>query len=244
MGSRLSYKQFEEFDPLNGRYGRALFGQLLIFAAAPILILVVALFLGLIFKVLLKSDGLATLIFIVAGLATVAVIVGVFIWLFSKMPIPISEWIFFIDGAEAAEATAFEHMVWSVEQREVDLDQVRIKRISSGRKASRDYLELSWDLFTAYIACFSQGQDLYVGWSVWWAISPIGWLKEAIVRLIMNITGQHTRIHVMNRYMTAKALRETIHSAAREGIDVAMGNVKGQSAGTIGSDIPVELVTK
>ncbi len=242
MGSRLSYKQFENFDPLNGRYLKQMLGRLLMFAATPLAISLIGFFLALVFGLLLKSDALLKLFLVVPVLALFGVVVAFAVWLFTKIPIPISEWVFFIDGAGEAEATAFGHMVWSVDQREVVLDALRIKRVQSGKKASRDYLELRSDLFVAYIACFAQGRDLFVGWTVWWEVSPFGWLKESTSRFFMAVFSRNTQLHIMNRYLSAKALRETVHSAAREGVDVAMGNAKGHSAGTIGSDIPVELV--
>ena len=38
-------------------------------------------------------------------------------------------------------------------------------------------------------------------------------------------------------------MREAMHSAAREGIDVAIGYLPAQGQGTIGSDVPVDVTT-
>jgi hypothetical protein len=144
------------------------------------------------------------------------------------------------DKAEIAP-TAFEHITWAFHRRQSPVSSLRVKRLGQGH-ARRDYLQVRDRVFTGYVSCFPYGGDLFIGWTLWWNLSPFRWCLIAAGRLWQMLTMRGTYVHVLARYENGKALREALHGAAREGIDVASGTIAAQGYGTIGSEIPVELV--
>jgi hypothetical protein len=103
----------------------------------------------------------------------------------------------------------------------------------------RDYLELRRGLFAGYVACFPYGRDLYVGWTFWIRLSPFRWFCMIIARIWQSFTNKGSDLYTSLRYDSARAMRETMHSAAREGIDVAIGQTAAQGRGIVGSAIGV-----
>jgi hypothetical protein len=123
--------------------------------------------------------------------------------------------------------------------RAVPLDSLQVRRLRLPGAGVRDYLELRRGLFTGYVACFSFGQDLYVGWTFWVTISPFQYVCMIIVRIWHSLSNRGSDLYTTLRYDSARAMRETMHSAAREGVDVAIGQLPGQGQGIVGSVIGV-----
>jgi hypothetical protein len=226
LGARLTYVQgeAESLDPLSPRFFARLVMQAFIFATIFWIGLVI---LGAIFR----TDGK-----VVYGLWVL--VVGFAFWL-SPIWTSVSEWKLMIDDKAAAYAAAFEHIAWVFRRRQTPVQKLSVKRISLGQ-ASRDYLYAQDGIFRAYVACFPYGQDLYIGWTLWWRISPLGWCWTVFMRTWQTFTLRGSELHNIHRYDYGKALREAVHSAAREGVDAAVGKISFQGAGTIGSEISIE----
>jgi hypothetical protein len=60
-----------------------------------------------------------------------------------------------------------------------------------------------------------------------------------IARIFQSLFGRGSDLYISLRYDSARALRETIHSATREGVDVAVGRLEALGQGIVGSAIPV-----
>ncbi|HEX8073369.1 MAG TPA: hypothetical protein VF545_00165 [Thermoleophilaceae bacterium] len=165
-----------------------------------------------------------------------------FFFFFRPIPVQLSEWKFLADDAAAAAPSAFEHVTWAFRRRRSPIDSLRVRRVGLAPRPSRDYLEVREGVFTGYVSCFAYGGDLYIGWTFWWRLSPFRWFLIALGRLWQTLTLRATQIHIMARYEGAKALREAIHAAACEGVDVAAGKIAARGTGTIGSEIPVDVV--
>jgi len=226
LGGRLTYTQgeAESLDPLSPRFFARLIVQAFVFATIFWIGLVI---LGILFR----ADGK-----VVYGLWTLAV--GLTFWL-SPVWTSVSEWKLMIDDKATAYTAAFEHIAWVFRRRQTPVQMLSVKRISLGA-ASRDYLYAQDGIFRAYIACFPYGQDLYIGWTLWWRISPLGWCWTVFMRTWQTLTLRGSELHNIHRYDFGKAMREAVHSAAREGVDAAIGKVSFQGTGTIGSEIPIE----
>ena len=97
-------------------------------------------------------------------------------------------------------------------------------------------------IFCGYVVSLPYGRDLYVGWTYWWRLSAVRWLWTALTRAYQHLTFRGSQLHAVHRYDSAKALREAIHGAARQGLDAATGVVEFQGAGTIGSQLKIEPV--
>jgi hypothetical protein len=142
-------------------------------------------------------------------------------WLL-KIPFQLSEWKFSVDGKGAAAPMVFSHIADVLRDRHIPLDSLQVRQLNlPGVSGTRDYLELRGGLFYGYIGCFPYGQDLYVGWTFWVRISPLEYVWMSIKRTWETITNKSNDLYTSLRYDSARALRQSMHSAVREGIDVA-----------------------
>jgi hypothetical protein len=239
LGQRLLYDKVPEpsFDPLSNRSLLAQFAVhfLVYFAAYWVL----AVFFGVVLTILGLIAGLAVgWVLWVIGAGITGLLFACLFWL---IPVPalLSEWKFAIDAEGAVAPVTFEHISWAISRHETPLDSLQIRRLKFGSQ-SRDYLELRRGLFTGFISCFAYGRDLYIGWTLWVRISPARWLLMAVARIWQTLMRRGTELHVTLRYESGRALREAIHSVAREGVDVAIGQLHAQGTGSI-AQIPVAV---
>jgi len=178
--------------------------------------------------------------------AIVGVLIGLTLTIcfwFLKIPIQLSEWKISVDNKGAAASAVFDHVAWVLRGRAVPLDSLQVRRLRLPGDGVRDYLELSRGIFTGYVACFAYGSDLYVGWTFWVTLSPFRYVCMIIARVWHSITGKGSDLYTTLRYDSARAMRETMHSATREGVDVAIGQLTGQGHGIIGSTVGVVEVS-
>jgi hypothetical protein len=176
--------------------------------------------------------------FLLVVLALFSLAMAISFW-FTKIPILLSEWKLTVDGKAAATPMVFSHIAAVLYQRGTPIAPMRVQRFRLPQTGLRDYLELHSDMFYGYVACFGYGQDLYIGWTFWSKLSPIRYVFMFIARLWQSAFNRGSDLHVMLRYDSARALREVIHSATREGVDVAVGRLDAHGQGIIGSAIPV-----
>ena len=239
VGNRLVYEATPEpsFDPLfNTRFlaQLALRGLLYwwIWAASLIPILIVS---GIMAAI---SVGLGITVFFILFLGVTGVLLTCY-WLL-KVPIKLSEWKYSIDGKAAAAPMVLDHIASVLRGRATPLTSLTVRRLQPpGGEAAKDYLELRSTIFYGYVACFSYGTDLYLGWTFWVQVSPFWYLCMYIMRIWQSIRNRGNDLYHSLRFDTARAMRETMHSATREGADVAVGRLAGQGRGIIGSAIPV-----
>jgi hypothetical protein len=240
LGQRLLYDKVPEpsFDPLSNR-------SLLVQFVVHFLVYVAAYWvLAVFFGIVLSIIGL--IVGLTVGWLLWAVGAGItgllFACLYWLIPVPalLSDWKFAIDAEGAVAPVTFEHISWAISRHETPLDSLQIRRLKFARSESRDYLELRRGPFTGFISCFAHGQDLYIGWTLWVRISPARWLLMAAARIWQTLMRRGTELHVTLRYESARALREAIHSVAREGVDVAIGQLHAQGTGSI-ARIPVAV---
>jgi len=234
LGLRLAYDKVPEgsFDPINN-------GSLLRQFALHWLLYLVVYFVG----GLLAGIVLAILAYIGLGVSaavTLWLIGAVLTWLvfaclYWLIPVPaqLSEWKFLVDGKAQVAPVTFDHIAWALQQRQTPLDLVQVRRLKLAGGEGRDYLELRRGLFSGLICCFAYGEDLYVGWTFWLRISPLRWFLMLLARLWQTLMRRGTDLYVSLRYDYARAMREAMHSVAREGVDVAVGEAhpQGQDIG-------------
>jgi hypothetical protein len=239
LGHRLVYDRVPEgtFDPLGngrllGQFGMRLLLYILVYWIGGLVAGIVLLVLG--FAV---GFGVAVTLWWVGAL-----IIGLlFFGLFLLMPVPaqLSEWKYFVDGKASAGPVAFDHIAWALRQRRSPLDVVQVRRLKLAGGESRDYLEIGRGLFSGFISCFAYGEDLYVGWTFWLRISPLRFAFMIIARLWQTLMQRGSELYVSLRYDYARAMREVMHSVAREGVDVAAGRARPQGDSTAESAMRV-----
>lgn len=239
LGQRLMYEkeaQLEELDPLrSGRYIGEMFRRgLLVWAIWAVGLIPIAI-VGVILGVINHSFGSA----IGALLIVVWSIITACLFWFHKLPGQISEWKFTVDDQGEAAYVAFDHIGWSFDRRNTPVDSIRVRRFNILAQGSRDLLEVRQGIFYGLTSCFANGNDLYIGWTFWLYLSPARFFWIGIRRFIWELRFRGHAIYVSLQFDQAKALRESIHSAVREGVDVAAGQRMAQGQGTIGTVIPV-----
>jgi hypothetical protein len=239
LGHRLVYDRVPEgsFDPLSNtrllrQFGLRLLLYIMIYWLGGLVAGIALLILG-----LAAGFGVAVTLWWVG-----AVIAGLlFTGLFLLMPVPaqLSEWKFFVDGKASAGPVAFDHIAWALQQRRSPLDVVQVRRLKLAGGEGRDYLEIGRGLFTGFVSCFAYGEDLYLGWTFWLRLSPLHFAFMMIARLWQTLMQRGSELYVSLRYDYARAMREVMHSVAREGVDVAIGQARPQGEGTAGSTMRV-----
>jgi hypothetical protein len=238
LGNRLLYGGPESFDPLTWPFVKEMIFQAVIVGFASFVLGLVPFFLSII--------GAATgskALEIFGGLGLLIAYPGLWLYfLFHRIPVATSEWKLLVDDEAGSADQVFSHITWALKRRQTPIPKLKVRRLSQPRRPKRDYLELRDGIFTGLVSAFPYGADLYIGWTMWWRLSPFRWLIVFLGRLYLTLTGRGSQIHVIHRYEQAKAMREAMHSAAREGVDAASGVVAYEGAGTIGSDIEVEVV--
>jgi hypothetical protein len=170
--------------------------------------------------------------------------------LFVPVRIPVSEWMLLLDNKGPAAESAFAQIASAFERRQAPVAPTA-RRVSFGGLGGigafassaprvRNYLAVRYGNVTGYISAFAFGNDLYVGWTLWWEQRPIRSFLGLIRQSIASTLGRDVQFQLILRADDAKALRELMHSAAREGIDVAARGLNISMAGTVGADVPVE----
>lgn len=240
VGQRLLFdKQPEQpFDPL---FNSRILAQMRRHALHYLMLYFIGGFLAAIpFGLLSIVAGIGAVLWVIGAVVTGIILLCVY-WL---VPIPalLSEWKFSVDGMAPAAPATFEHITWSLRRRRTPLDQLQVRRLSLPGEGKRDYLELRQGLFAGYVACFPYGEDLYVGWTLWVCVSPARLLFMRLARIWQSITQRGSDLFVTLRYDSARAMREAMHSTAREGIDVAVGQIPAEGHGIIGTAVAVSEV--
>jgi hypothetical protein len=242
LSRRLVYDQEPEapFDPL-GNF--RLLVQFARHAAQYLMLYLLGAFAAAVLLLILHVVGLSAATAVTlgtTGAAIAAILLGCLFWL---LPVPalLSEWKFSVDEAAAAGPATFEHIAWAARRHETPLDLIQVRRLRLAGGESRDYLEIRRDLFTGFISCFAYGQDLYLGWTFWLRISPLRYLLMRLARSWQTLMRRGTDLYATLRFDYARAMREAMHSVAREAVDVAVGQARPQGQGTVGTSVPVTV---
>lgn len=233
-GANLRYSEPEgSFDPIGNPKLLRQFGMhaLLYFAVYAAL----ALAFGLLFTILAFIGlGLRAFALWYVGAGLVGLLFLCLYWLI-PVPAQLSEWKILVDGKASVAPMIFDHIAWALQRRQTPLDDAKIRKLKLAGGEGRDYLEVRRALFSGLVCCFAYGEDLYVGWTFWLRVSPLRCLLMFLARLWQTLMRRGTDMYVTLRYDYAKAMREAMHHSAREGVDVAIGELRAQGQGTASS---------
>ena len=229
LGNRLVYtRDVEEMDPVRSpRVFFQLLLQMILLIFAPMLIasglLFTAFFFWLITRVVDNplTSALSTLTGVLGVLAVLVAAACCVVALFRKVPIRNAEWIMFLDDKGPTAQAVFAHITAAFERRRTPAKTVRVKRVALPGGGQRDMLEVGYGHFTGYVTAYDFGRDLHIGWTYYWRLSIVRFALLAISNLLNGLRGRQTEVHVLARYEPAKTMREALHAAAREGVDMA-----------------------
>lgn len=234
QGAKLSYSAPEgSFDPIgNPKLLWQFFMRALLYSVTYAAL---GLAFGLLFTILaFVGLGFKAIILYYVGAGLVWLLFFCLFWLL-PVPAQLSEWKILVDGKASLAPTIFDHIAWAIQRRQTPLDEAKVRKLKLAGGQGRDYLEIRRALFSGLVCCFACGEDLYVGWTFWVRISPLRWLLTFLARLWQTLMRRGPDMYVTLRYDYAKAMREAMHNSAREGVDVAMGEVSAQGPGTAAS---------
>jgi hypothetical protein len=240
MGQRMLYEKgsqrLESLDPLgSNRYRSELIFHFFLTGFIWWLGFIVIVVAGVVLSLINRSLG--TVVFVLAAVAWSIAMACAF-WL-HKLPGQLSEWKFAVDDKGQAAPIALDHVAWAFTRRNTPVDYCRVRRFPVMGQGSRDVLEVRQGIFYGLISCLASGNDLYIGWTFWLYLSPARWLLIHLRRFLWECRFQGHAIYVSLQFDRAKALREALHSAVREGVDVAAGQLPAQGHGTVGALVPV-----
>ena len=250
IGNRLMYERnVEEMDPVRSpQVFLHLILQLILFVAVPSLLAVGLGFAAVVLAVLNAiadnplTSGLGSLARILAILAALGAVVAFFVGLFRDTPIRNAEWLMYLDDKGPAAPAVFAHITSALQRRATPADAVRVKRVPLPGGEKRDMLEARYRVFTGYITSYAFGNDLHIGWVYYWHLSLIRYWLLALGNMFNALRGRQTEVHVLARYEPAKTMREALHAAAREGVDLASAAATPMNL-AMPANVPVDAVT-
>lgn len=162
--------------------------------------------------------------------------------LFSRIPEPIAEWKVLLEGKSAAAEHAYAAIYGSLARRRipVNAEPSRVRSDVLTREVVNNRLIISEGGYQAYATVFAYGTSLYVGWTMWRNRLGARLIWTFIKDLLGGMVGRTGMINQMLRTEKVRAMREAVHSAVREGVEVAIQGVEVSMTSTFGYEIPIQ----
>lgn len=183
-----------------------------------------------------------------APLLVLALIAGPVIYLVLLLIIttndPISESKSLIPDQHAAANGAFAAIAWSLRNRRVPVQAqpklVRSDIVMRGSVANR--LEIRDGSYYAYVSVFGYGTSLYIGWTMWRRRPGRVLIFTYWKDLFANAANRADLMRQMLRTEMARAMREALDIATREGIEAAIEGTSLTFEEVFGGMLSVENV--
>ncbi|UQX03363.1 hypothetical protein [Streptomyces sp. RerS4] len=170
-----------------------------------------------------------------------SVIVFWVVLLASRINEPISEWKTLLEDKHAASSSAYAAIYGALARRKTPVSAVPVRiRSDIMPEVVNNRLVVRSGRYVAYVTVFGYGTSLYVGWTMWRSRSGaviIGHFFKDLVGGMFNRTGD---INQMLRTERPRAMREAVHSAAREGVEAAVQGIEVPLASTFGQEPPIQ----
>lgn len=158
---------------------------------------------------------------------------------------PIAEWRVLLEGKAEAAGSAYAAIYGSLARRRIPVDAaaVRIRSDVFSREVVNNRLLISERSYVVYVTVFPYGTSLYVGWTMFRnrrGAVLIGIFLKDFVGSVVGRTGLDSQ---MLRTEKVRAMREAVHSAVREGVEVAVLGIEVPMAETFGHEVPIQGLT-
>ncbi|HEX8085455.1 MAG TPA: hypothetical protein VF529_14270 [Solirubrobacteraceae bacterium] len=190
----------------------------------------------------LGASGLASAL---AGVATIAAIALAAMRFFAeRADNGLAEGRAFVEGGADLGDRVLDDLAGSLVDRRVPADAIEV--VAAGREGRR-HLRVTRARFRIYVGATAFGEDLHIGWSMWWCASadelrglaagwwnPLSWFD-------LEPAGQGPRADVpLTRIDDApKALRDAINSCMQDALDRLRDGLPLRSEGIVGRDVRV-----
>jgi hypothetical protein len=165
-----------------------------------------------------------------------------FAMLFTRTQEPIAEWRSMIEERAAAATSAYAAIYGSLRRRQIPLSPValRVRSDILGQEAVNNRLVIAERGYTAYVSVFPYGTSLYVGWLMFRNRRGYQLIFTFLKDAIGSVFGRSDLISQMLRTEKIRAMREALHYAAREGVDIAIRGIDVPLVATFGHDVPIQ----
>lgn len=153
-----------------------------------------------------------------------AAAIGVLIWSFSGITQePMSEWELLLDGRSVSADSAYAAVALALQQRSVPAHVVPTRiAVDPSRGLVRNYLTISTPPYVIYVSVIPYGTGLYLAWTMWREQKITTLYREWFRQLRNQRSGAGSYLHMMLNAEYARALRETVHNAMRDGVETAI----------------------
>ncbi|MGW5445327.1 hypothetical protein [Streptomyces asiaticus] len=153
---------------------------------------------------------------------------------------PISEWKALVEDKANAATSAYAAIQGSLGRRQIPVQAVPARvRSDIGREVVANRLVISRKPYVVYVTVFPFGTSLYLGWTMWRRRSGFSYLGTLLKDVVGGLLGVTGTVKQMLRTEGARAMREAVHSAAREGAETAIKGVEVPIASTFGVELPI-----
>ncbi|MGY1689783.1 hypothetical protein [Geodermatophilus sp. SYSU D01105] len=152
---------------------------------------------------------------------------------------PMSEWELLLDERSVSGDAAYAAIAGALQRRQVPAlvyAQQIVKDTPS--RTTGNHLVVRDDPYVVYVSVVPFGTGLYLSWTMWREQS-VGRLYGEWFRQVRNRrAGTGTLLHHMLRAEDARALRETVHNAVRDGVETAIAGQQVSLETAFGGRVP------
>nr|WP_221380625.1 adhesin [Actinoplanes polyasparticus] len=162
--------------------------------------------------------------------------------LLSRTDEPIDEWKTLVENKHEAATSAYAAIYASLRRRRIPVNAaaMRIRSDVLAPEVVNNRLVINERSYTVYTSVFPYGTSLYIGWMMWRSRRGATLIGQLLKDLIGSMLGRTGSINQMLRTERVRAMREAVHTAVREGADVAIQGIRVSLPQTFGHDIPVQ----
>jgi len=155
---------------------------------------------------------------------------------------PIAEWRTLLENKAAAAGSAYAAIYGSLARRRIPVNAAAVRVLSDvlTPEVVNNRLVITERSYVAYVSVFPYGTSLYVGWSMYRNRRGATLIGIFFKDLVGSFVGRTGLINQMLRTEKVRAMREAVHSAVREGVEVAVQGIEIPIAATFGHDVPVQ----
>lgn len=171
-----------------------------------------------------------------------AFLVFFLVLLFTRTQEPIAEWRSMIEERAAAATSAYAAIYGSLRRRQIPLNPValRVRSDILGKESVNNRLVITERGYTAYVSVFPYGTSLYVGWLMFRSRRGYQLIFTFLKDALGSVFGRADLVSQMLRTEKVRAMREALHYAAREGVDIAIRGIDVPLTATFGHDVPIQ----
>ncbi|WP_052869338.1 hypothetical protein [Streptomyces niger] len=157
---------------------------------------------------------------------------------------PVSEWKTLLEDKHQASPSAYAAIYGALARRQIPVAAVPARiRSDILPEVVNNRLVVSSGRYVAYVTVFGYGTSLYVGWTMWRSRSGAVIIGHFLKDLLGGMLGRTGNVNQMLRTERPRAMREAVHSAAREGVEAAIQGIEVPIASTFGQELPIQAAS-